>query len=90
MVDITDNNVERVLDEGKCHCGQPYMILKIKGQKSPHALHHNPPCQSFQTMPKPQWLEWVKTGQRPEPPKPNRKARRQIARQAKRSPARVR
>lgn len=90
MVEITEDNVEDVLDSGTCHCGLEYMVLKIKDADSPQILHKNPPCEQYKTLPMPMYHHWVKTGVAsvpPEPPKPSRRDRRRLAHRKRRSVA---
>jgi hypothetical protein len=69
-----------LVPETTCRCGGVYMVLQMRGEPAPRALHKKPECKQFQTLQGAAYFEWVRTGVEPAaapaPAKPNRAQRR--------------
>lgn len=71
---------EVLVAETACRCGGRYMVLRMRGEPAPRALHKKPECRQFLQLQGPAYFEWLRTGVEPAgapaPPTLNRAARR--------------
>lgn len=71
---------EVLVAETDCRCGGRYMVLRMRGEPAPRAMHRKPECPQFQKLQGPAYFEWLRTGKEPAaapaPATLNRAARR--------------
>lgn len=80
-----------VVPKRRCRCGGEFFVATLVGGGSrPQVFHTGPVCQQLGKLSGADFLKWVRTGEEPAaPPVPNRRARRQMARTARRGLYRV-
>lgn len=69
---------EVLVADSECRCGGRYMVLRMRGEPAPRAMHKKPECPQFLKLAGPAFFEWLRTGVEPAgtPAAPNRAARR--------------